>query len=61
MRPLSNIHAQMQSTIKTSKKLNTRLPPKTTDWYFHASSSVIPILLTAIAHGNTQQRLLTRD
>ncbi len=61
MRPFSNIQPQTQSTIKTSKKLKTRLPPNTIDWYFHASSSVIPILLTAIAHGNTQQTLLTRD
>lgn len=59
--PFSNVHAKTVSIIKTSKKLNTRLPPKTIEWYVHAFSEVMSILVTAIAHGNTQQMLLTRD
>lgn len=59
--PFSDVQHQTASTISTSKKLNTREPPKTIEWYFHASSGVMPILLTAIAHGKTQQTLEMRD
>lgn len=59
--PFTNVHAHTKSTMRTSKKLNTRLPPNTIEWYFHAVSGVIPILLTAIAQGKTQPMLLIND
>ena len=31
------------------------------EWYVHASSGVIPILLTAIAHGRTQTMFEAKD
>ena len=59
--PRNSIDAQTVSKMATSKKLNTRLPPNTIEWYFQASSGVMPILLTAMAQGRTQQRFETSD
>jgi hypothetical protein len=55
--PLVRNHAQTLKTMDTVKKLNTRDPPKTTEWKVQAFSGVIPTRVTAIAQGSIQSRL----
>lgn len=58
--PFISVQHQTASTTNISKKENTKLPPKTIEWYVHALLGVIPTLVTAIAQGSTQHKLLTK-
>ena len=55
--PFVKSHAQSARMAQTLKKEKTREPPKITEWYFHAFEGVMPILVTAMAHGSIQRRL----
>src|SRR5205814_2132223 len=59
--PVISVQAHTPSTNKMSKKLNTKLPPKTRLWYVHASPAFRCATWHTIAHGNTYSRFDAND